>query len=115
MARVARNRTQLLAARAGPLQHQVAGEGRLLARWRGPGGQAVRARLREVVVGPLNRLEWALQAGPVGRLQREPGRVAEGAARFPFALLYRRNGEKATATAGLAGELFTTPTPWHPK
>ena len=115
MARVERNRTQLLAARAGPLQHQVAGEGRLLARWRGPGGQAVRARLREVVVGPLNRLEWALQAEPVGRLQREPGRVAEGAARFPFALLYRRNGEKATATAGLAGELFTTPTPWHPK
>ena len=35
------------------------GEGRLLARWRV--GQAVRARLREVVVGPLNRLEWALR------------------------------------------------------
>ena len=100
-------------ARAGPFQHQVAGEGRLLARWRE--GQAVRARLREVAERPLNRLEWALQAEPLGRLQREPGRVAEGAARFPFALLYRRNGEKATATAGLAGELFTTPTPWHPK
>ena len=113
MARVERNRTQLLAARAGPFQHQVAGEGRLLARWRE--GQAVRARLREEEVGPLNRLEWALQAEPVGRLQREPGRVAEGAARFPFALLYRQNNEKATATAGLAWELFTTPTPWHPK
>ena len=113
MARVARNRTQLLAARAGPLQHQVAGEGRLLARLRV--GQVVRARLREVAERPLNRLEWALQAGPVGRLQQEPGRVAEGAARFPFALLYRQNDEKATATAGLAWELFTTPTPWHPK
>ena len=81
MARVERNRTQLLAARAGPLQHQVAGEGRLLARWRG--GQAVRARLREVVERPLNRLEWVLRVEPVGRRQPEPGRVAEGAARFP--------------------------------
>ena len=80
-----------------------------------PVGLVVRLRPPESVVGLPNRLEWALQAEPVGRLQREPGRVAEGAARFPFALLYRRNGEKATATAGLAGELFTTPTPWHPK
>ena len=83
MARVERNRTQLLAARAGPLQHQVAGEGRLLARWRGPGGQAVRARLREVVVGPLNRLEWALRVELEGRRQLEPGRVAEVAAQCP--------------------------------
>ena len=29
-------------------------------------------------MGPLNRLEWALRAEPEGRLQREPGRVAEG-------------------------------------
>ena len=79
MARVERNRTQLLAARAGPLQHQVAGEGRLLAR----GRQAVRARLREGVVGPLNRLEWALRVELEGRRQREPGRVAEVAAQCP--------------------------------
>ena len=108
-----RDRAQLLAARAGPLQHQVAGEGRLLAR--GRVGQAVRARLREEVVGPLNRLEWALRVELEGRRQREPGRVAEVAARCPFDPLYCRNYEKATATAGLEGELFTTPTLWHPK
>ena len=78
-------------------------------------GLAERLRPRGAVAGLLNRLESALQAEPVGRLQREPGRVAEGAARFPFPLLYRQNDEKATARAGLAWELFTTPTPWHPK
>ena len=113
MARVERNQAQLLAARAGPLQHQVAGEGRLLAR--GRVGQAVRARLREEEVVPLNRLEWALRAELEGRRQLEPGRVAEVAARCPFDPLYCRNHEKATATAGLEGELFTTPTLWHPK
>ena len=100
-------------ARAGPFQRQVAVEGRLLAR--GRVGQAVRARFREEEVGPLNRLEWALRAELVGRRQLEPGRVAEVAARCPFDTLYCRNYEKATATAGLAGELFTTPTLWHPK
>ncbi len=99
-------------ARAGPLQHQVAG-GRLLARWRV--GRAVRAGLREEVVGSLNRLEWVLQVELEGRRQLEPGRVAEVVARCPFDTLYCRNYEKATATAGLAGELFTTPTLWHPK
>ena len=78
---VARNRAQLLAARAGPFQHQVAGEGRLLARWRV--GQAVRARLREVVEGPLNLLEWALRVELEGRRQLRPGRVAEVAAQCP--------------------------------
>lgn len=81
MARVARNRTQLLAARAGPLQHQVAGEGRLLARLRV--GQVVRARLREVAERPLNRLEWVLRVEREGRRQPEPGRVAEVAAQCP--------------------------------
>jgi hypothetical protein len=100
-------------AQAGPLQRQVAVERRLLA-W-GRVGQAVRARLREEEVGPLNRLEWALRAEPEGRRQLEPGRVAEVVAQCPFHALYCRNNEKATATAGLVWELFTTPTLWHPK
>ena len=78
-------------------------------------GLAERLRPRGAVVGPLNRLEWALRVELEGRRQREPGRVAEVAARCPFDTLYCRNYEKATATAGLAGELFTTPTLWHPK
>lgn len=91
----------------------MARAGRLLARWRV--GRAVRAGLREEEVGPLNRLEWALRVELEGRRQREPGRVAEVVAQYPFHALYCRNYEKATATAGLAGELFTTPTLWHPK
>lgn len=91
----------------------MAREGRLLARRRV--GQAVRARLREEEVGPLNRLEWALRAEPEVRRQLEPGRVAEVVAQYPFQALYCWNYEKATATAGLMWELFTTPTLWHPK
>ena len=70
-----------MVVRAGPFQHQVAGDGRLLARWRE--GQAVRARLREVVVGPLNQLEWELRVELEGRRQLEPGRGAEVAAQCP--------------------------------
>ena len=80
-----------------------------------PVGLVVRLRPPESVVGLPNRLEWALRAEPAGRLQQGPGRVAEEAARCPFAALYRRNDEKATATAGLVGKLFTIPTLWHPR
>ena len=94
----------------GPLAHQVAGSGFGAGRV----GQAVRARLREVVVGPLNRLEWALRVELEGRLSGSRGGWRR----------WRRGVHLTHFTAGImksnrdgrfGGELFTTPTLWHPK